>query len=105
MRSQKWEEPRNWNAVCPSVRYHPAAKRRLTLVYQREELEFQGWSFQAQWFEAGVEELWTSVVGGGAAAGTSLLASYIQIVAAIRAHSYERSLKEGSAGRDRFLNP
>ena len=105
MVSREWEEPRYWNAIYSFVKYLPVTEMRPNLLYQREELEFQGWFFQGQWFEAGVEKLWTSARGGWAAAGTSLLASYIQIVAAIRAHSNERSLKEGSAGRDRFLNP
>ena len=41
-------EPRYWNAIYPSVKYLPVTERRPTLLYQREELEFQGWFFQGQ---------------------------------------------------------
>ena len=48
MVSRKWEEPRYWNAIYPSVKYLPVTEMRPNLLYQREELEFQGWFFQGQ---------------------------------------------------------
>ena len=73
-------------------------------LYQREEVEFQGWSFQGQESAAGAEAGWATEGLGCAASGASCLASIHQMDAAMRAHSAGRSRKESSAGRVNFLN-